>query len=493
MVSLGDASRSVKVCVLILASLQIGLTAGIVMGWPAFQRLLIDNNVYSNLCTEGQAPCNAQVLQMNSIYDAGIFANTGSPVLTGVILDRFGPKRTNIISSILFIAGCAVLSCALKFGMNIYAVGYGLLGFSGPGIYVSLFHLCNLVPEYQGSVLSGFSGIFTISSFVFNLFEIVLSRGLFSLSLMSLFLVFAVCLSPLLLIGWFIWPHAPIGAQTPETEPLLANVNDEYHDLSSGKHHLSTLPLVEQVRSPLFWLMTLWILAGSFPGVFFSGTVDVMFVGDQKYLSTLFNYIWALGFVCVPLLGLVIDKTGMHVALIITTTIMLSFCTLAIFATQSPILAIICFVCASVGTVFHWGCFYSYIGKTFGFVSMGKIVGINSLFVAASTLLQYPLLWLTFNKFSGNFAIPSIFVLCGASPILILPIYYTRWHYKRVFHLSRLRWKYMYYEPPVQSSHGNYPGASTVSQSPTHDPHRSQIYMPQGRTSPLLINDSDDA
>eukprot|EP01113_Clastostelium_recurvatum_P015246 TRINITY_DN18444_c0_g1_i1.p1 TRINITY_DN18444_c0_g1~~TRINITY_DN18444_c0_g1_i1.p1 ORF type:complete len:477 (-),score=79.30 TRINITY_DN18444_c0_g1_i1:20-1450(-) len=443
-----------RVLTLLLAFVQTALTSGIIFGWPAFEHILLEFHLYENYCAPGEVlPCNDQLSRMNIIFNVGVIMNTFSPVVAGVFLDHFGPRLTNLVSGLIFLMGCLAFVIACFTGIDLYAVGYGLLGFSGPGVYVSLFHLSNMFPHHIGLVISCFSGIFTISSFIFRVFRIIFEQGV---QLHIIFVGFAILLLPLLIAGAFIWPKKSYVKQevspssvSSEKTPLLpaddtpsgAEVTTSVSRASSSVRSsealleaagLSSLSLFAQMKSPLYWLCTIWIVVLAFPGLFLSAAADTLFTrADEEYLADVFNWIWSLGFVFVPVMGVVMDRLGLKFSIFLVTTMMLVYCTLAPLMLLHPVVAIVAFIFASLGNVSIWSILYTYMGKVFGFKNFGKLLGVTSFVIAGSSFLLTPLFVLTLGKFEGNFAKSNAIIFLASLLSIGLPLYYAFFLYRQ--------------------------------------------------------------
>jgi len=155
----------------LLAFVQAGLTSGIIFGWPSLETMFVKEGIYRSHCkSTDKDPCDAQKNYFELIYTVGIFSNNVAPLVTGVFLDRFGPKWTNLASVSLFFLGCGLFSIS---GTQVKTVAFALLGFSGPGVYCSIMHLCNLFPGHQSSVLSFFFGHIFNLEFYLQSFSII--------------------------------------------------------------------------------------------------------------------------------------------------------------------------------------------------------------------------------------------------------------------------------------------------------------------------------
>lgn len=109
---------------------QTLLTAGIVFGWASLLPVLREEGV-------DYAPG-----EFSRIFTFGAVGNYVSTLAFGLILDHYGPKWTAIVASVLFSVGCVL--CHLHHSYYCLLFGFGLLGFSGPGIQMPTLHLANL-------------------------------------------------------------------------------------------------------------------------------------------------------------------------------------------------------------------------------------------------------------------------------------------------------------------------------------------------------------
>ena len=71
----------------------------------------------------------------------GIAGNALCKLPLGLILDRFGPRVTSLIGSLMLIAGCAIMSLCDKNDKTLPVVGYFLLGIAGPFIQMPCFQV----------------------------------------------------------------------------------------------------------------------------------------------------------------------------------------------------------------------------------------------------------------------------------------------------------------------------------------------------------------
>jgi len=378
----------------VLAFIQAGLTAGVIFGWPELEKIFVNQGVYADHCDadDKDVPCKAQVLYFSRVYTVGVFANNAAPLLTGLFLDKFGPKLTSLASVFLFMCGCGLFAIPSP---NAYLPGFGLLGFAGPGIYVSIMHLNNLFPGHQATVLSFFSGTFTVSNFVFKVFRMMSEqRAWFDLA--HLFVCFILVLVPFFLVGAIFWPNKPFTIK-------IAKHDDEAAQraplIEKGDNtRLYGADLKTQITAPEFWLIVAWMAITNLHIAFYLGTVSDQF--PESYVS-IFTWIWEFGFVAIPLFGLMLDYRGIIFAIFISNTGLFLFSIVTVVNVLE--IQYVAFVLVSTVNVGVWGIFYTFLSKTFGFNNYGKLLGVACISIAVVGLLQYPLVTLTVDVYHYNF------------------------------------------------------------------------------------------
>ena len=95
----------------------------------------------------------------------------------GTILDKYGPRVSAVIGSILFAAGCALFALAWRLPFDGYILGYTLIALGGPFIFISSFQLSNTFPNHSGFILSLLTGAFDSSSAVFLLYRMIYEQS----------------------------------------------------------------------------------------------------------------------------------------------------------------------------------------------------------------------------------------------------------------------------------------------------------------------------
>jgi MFS family permease len=391
----------------VLAFIQAGLTSGIIFGWPELEHIFIQNGVYRDHCANEPTPtpspgpitpCPAQSNFFNSIFTAGVFANNAAPLITGIFVDKFGPKLTSLASVFLFAIGCGLFVIPSP---NVYLPAFMLLGFSGPGIYVSIMHLNNLFPGHQAKVLNFFSGTFTVSNFVFKVFRILNEdNGWFTIP--RLFIILVVVLVPFFLLGAIIWPNKPYQLPTVADDDFAQRMplveKGETKILYNGN-------LKTQIVAPELWLIIAWMAITNLHIAFFVGSAADQF----PQTVGIFNWIWEFGWVAIPAFGIMLDKMGIVFSIFVSNIALFLWSIIGI--TPVPALQYAGFVLVSTVNVGVWGIFYTFLSKTFGFNNYGKLLGTACITIAVVGLLQHPIYSYTQNKLQKDY-LPANILFC---------------------------------------------------------------------------------
>jgi hypothetical protein len=92
----------------------------------------------------------------------------GSGLIVGVILDKYGPGVTVLVSGLSILGGCFVFGL----GWN-YIAGYSLLAVGGMGVQFSAFRITYAFPGKESFIIGGISCLFDSSTAVFVVFEVL--------------------------------------------------------------------------------------------------------------------------------------------------------------------------------------------------------------------------------------------------------------------------------------------------------------------------------
>eukprot|EP00979_Chaetoceros_neogracilis_P000049 scaffold17_cov259-Chaetoceros_neogracile.AAC.1 len=206
---------------LAFAFVTISLAPGLVYGWPALRRLLVE---------EGTALIEKEI---GAIFTVGSWSAQGGMFLSGIARDsRFCGTRITTAACILAAAmGCTGLAFAGKDNQSALIISFFLVGI-GSGAQLCLQPVAGLFDEtVQGTILSSMSGAFQISGLEFLLLAQIPSDREISLG------IFALCLFMLAILALKVLPRfhfssKKVEVQLDEEEQDESNVETENKSLA---------------------------------------------------------------------------------------------------------------------------------------------------------------------------------------------------------------------------------------------------------------------
>lgn len=114
--------------------------SGVIFGDAALRPVLISSGVYSDRCKPNEDTCDAQLLRLVLLFTVASTMNSVSSLPGGMFLDKFGPRKTGIMGSILFIIGCLFFALSSP-SFDGYFAGYIFIAISGQPMYVSVIFI----------------------------------------------------------------------------------------------------------------------------------------------------------------------------------------------------------------------------------------------------------------------------------------------------------------------------------------------------------------
>jgi hypothetical protein len=135
---------SARYVILVLASLQLFTSSGLVLGWMGFVLIFRGEGTFSTDCTaeeRGSGACDAsEDLALTTIYTVGLSVAAMAPLPLGLVVDRCESPR---LVGVVFAAGTALgfFVLAISDSQAIIAIGFALFSFFGSGIQLNLFHV----------------------------------------------------------------------------------------------------------------------------------------------------------------------------------------------------------------------------------------------------------------------------------------------------------------------------------------------------------------
>jgi MFS family permease len=104
-------------------------------------------------------------------YIFAMVASTASfsPLLLGIVLDKYGPRFASLLSNIIIAVGIQTIALAESY--TAFAIGACTVAFGGPGIQASVVSFANLFPNAQFFVMSIVNGSIAVSFAILPIFN----------------------------------------------------------------------------------------------------------------------------------------------------------------------------------------------------------------------------------------------------------------------------------------------------------------------------------
>ena len=371
----------------------------------------------------------------------------------GAILDRYGPRVSGIVGSVLLAIGAVLLAFAAHLPFDGYIPGYLFLALGGPFVFISSFQLSNTFPNHSGFILALLTGAFDSSSAIFLFYRLIYTATDGSFNLQRFFLTYLIVPAFILVAQVFLMPsrsYKTVGelvthAENPEIdadpadwenrnedqvaairqqrrtrrENAVSEVTSLLGDKGANKqqreeerkkaisgvwgaqHGRSAL---QQIRSPWFILITIFTVVQMTRINYFVATIRTQYnymLGDDQLAEQVNNvFDVALpvgGLLSIPFIGLVLDDTS--------TTFVLGL--LVTIATAIGIFGLLPYMWAAYANIalfvlyrpFYYTAVSDYAAKVFGFHTFGKVYGLIICMAGILNFSQSALDALTHKRF----------------------------------------------------------------------------------------------
>jgi MFS family permease len=372
-------------------------------GFNAIKPILVENGIYSHLCSNATTilnttTCNPQVIRLNAIYTVGVNVNLCLYFVFGVIFDLLYRKMTVLFGSFITICGMLLFGFSNPIYFDMYIPGFILMGVGGNLIYLTILSFLHDTDRWKGLLNGMSSAMYSLSSMIFLVF-FALYR--FGIPLIWSFLVYG---SVLLLI---IIPIVIIVQGSPRISK--ESIRSQLKGLVPWRH-IFTIKFLGisfgfslQVLSNSYYISTVYdqlVLLSMDPRVAtrFSEIFSIMFPIGGVASSIL------LGYACDQM-----SHTQVYVLHIMLTVLSTLFASLKNLNLQ--IMTFILFIMKNYFTYISLGNVIYRIydegssSRMFSFaMSLAGIVGFST------SLMN----WITLNVLEGNHVIMGA-ILCGTS------------------------------------------------------------------------------
>ncbi|KAI9836314.1 MAG: hypothetical protein M1837_003421 [Sclerophora amabilis] len=431
-----EVSRTKRIFQVLVAVIYCLLGAGIVFGYAAIKPVLIEEGVYRDQCTQeeverGVRTCFQQELHLNFMFTvAAVFTNVSALPL-GTILDRYGPRITGIIGSILIAIGCTLFAFAGQLPFDAYIPGYLFLALGGPFIFISSFQLSNTFPAHSGLILSMLTGAFDASSAVFLVYRILYEMSGGSFTPKKFFLVYLVVPVFIFVVQISLMPSKSYKTVGELVKQVEGGEEDELHDSDyefEDEAHVGRLredrrirresvvseitqllgpkgaetmtkeeerknevsgvwgvlhgeSALGQIKTPWFWLITIFTVLQMTRINYFVATIrpqyEYLFQDYDRAveINSFFDIALPLGgLIGVPFIGVILDSTSTPFVLALLVSL----------ATVIGVLGVLPFTWAAYANVIlfvlyrplYYTAVSDYSAKVFGFATFGKVYGL---------------------------------------------------------------------------------------------------------------------
>lgn len=395
--------------------LQTLLAAGIVFGWASLLPILRNEGV----------DLSAQAF--TQIFTYGAIGNYISTLFFGVILDRFGPRWTGILSSILFASGLCLASYIDS--PLFLTLGVALLGFAGPGIQMPTLHLANLFGDGSGGALfmSAQAAAFDGGTAVFAVLRTLhQSMGVSSTTFLRLYLLVP---GWVLLTSVFVWPDKIVSSQnyaatTPQQDSYVGAgspyLSPRRIKPTSSKNSLVNAPLSVVLRHPAFYALAVWVSVHILKLNFIVATIN-----DQLDNSTnartaarlidIFGAMLPFGFVVLPVVAYLLDKSAIWALQLANVVGILYGGILLYFPGSALLQSFVVFPAVASSRQMVYSTVFHQIGQVFGFDNYGVLLGLTNVFVSTFSAVQTPLV--AWSEAVGSYTLANTVLLLATLPL----------------------------------------------------------------------------
>ncbi|KAL9102350.1 MAG: hypothetical protein Q9163_002500 [Psora crenata] len=490
-----EVSKTKRVLQVSVAVTYCLFSAGVVFGYAALKPILIKEGAYRGFCYEEKGivegnrgesgTCYEQETRLNLMFTTAAVVTNVCALPVGALLDKYGPRISGIIGSMLLAIGALLMAFASQISFDAYIPGYIFLALGGAFIFISSFQLSNTFPQNSGLILALLTGAFDSSSAIFLFYRLIYSASGDTFAPKRFFLAYLVVPIFILVAQIFIMPgnsYKTVGEITTQAEIAEASsyLGDRGDDLPSRQQRYDRRGSVvdemtsllgedpnkpqerkekrkqrsgvwgaphgrsayEQIKTPWFILIALFTIIQMMRINYFLATVRAQYeyLLNNFRLAETVNHVFDValplgGVLSIPFIGLILDNTS--------TTFCLGL--LVIIATLIGILGILPYLWAAYANIvlfvlyrpLYYTAVSDYAAKVFGFHTFGKVYGLIICLAGLLNFTQSALAAATHKLFHRNPVPINIVLLLLALLIGIALVWYV-WRQSRTMHREQL-------------------------------------------------------
>ena len=405
----------------------------------------------------------------------------------GTVLDKFGPRVSGIIGSVLLAIGSLLLAFAPQLPTDAYIPGYLFLALGGPFIFISSFQLSNTFPKHSGLILALLTGAFDSSSAVFLFYRLIYTATANTFTPQKFFSIYLIIPLFIFFVQLFVMPsqsYKTMGellaglestsddfsstAESAEEDESQIGI-DNYREESRRHREAATTEVtslldkkgkgnqeqeeqkkketsgvwgalhgksaLQQINSPWFVLITLFTVIQMTRINYFVATIRPQYeylLHDYDlaaHVNNVFDVALPVGGVLsIPFIGLILDNTS--------TAFVLGL--LVCLATIIGVLGVLPYTWAAYANIvlfvlyrpFYYTAVSDYAAKVFGFHTFGKVYGLIICLAGLLNLSQSGLDALTHKAFKRD-PIPVNAMLLGIGALVGVALVVYVWRKSR--------------------------------------------------------------
>ena len=427
-----EASKIKRLLQIIVAIIYCLCSAGVVFGYAALKPVLVNEGVYQEYCDhveeslvidDEEKMCYQQELRLNLMFTTAAVVTNICALPVGTVLDRYGPRVSGIVGSILLGIGTLLLAFAGKVPFDAYIPGYLFLALGGPFVFISSFQLSNTFPQHSGLILALLTGAFDSSSAIFLFYRLAYTASGHAFKPQQFFLIYLIVPVFIFIVQITIMPaksyktvgelmsQAEYGEESERLEgmdnirwrqgqyehreiavsevtSLLGKTGNKQQEEEEKKKQISGVwgaqhgrSALQQVKTPWFILITLFTVVQMTRINYFVATIRTQYeyLLRSDRLAEMVNHVFDValpvgGILSIPFIGLVLDNTSTAFCLGLLVTV----------ATLIGILGVLPFMWAAYANValfvlyrpLYYTAVSDYAAKVFGFHTFGKVYGL---------------------------------------------------------------------------------------------------------------------
>lgn len=482
-----EVSKTKRIFQVAIAVIYCLFAAGVVFGYAAIKPVLIQEGVYSQFCKRDEligielgTTCYEQEIRLNFMFTTAAVATNVCALPVGTVLDRYGPRISGIIGSILLAIGALLMAFATQLPFDAYIPGYLFLALGGPFVFISSFQLSNTFPQNSGLILALLTGAFDSSSAIFLFYRLFYSASHGSFTPQKFFLIYLVVPVFILVVQIFVMPaksYKTVGELITQTEERAeeidsANPDPEYtarrrqnresivsettsllgksatkqqteeekkKQISGVWGALHGRSALQQIMTPWFIFIALFTVVQMTRINYFVATVRTQYeyMLHSDALAEQINHVFDValpvgGVLSIPFIGIVLDNTSTPFTLALLVSV----------ATAIGVLGVLPFLWAAYGNIIlfvlyrplYYTAVSDYAAKVFGFQTFGKVYGLIICLAGLLNFSQSGLDALTHKVFHRDPLPVNIMLLVIALVVGVLLVGYV---YHQSGHLKR--------------------------------------------------------